>query len=67
MSRATERDERLSSKKKTMKSTAQNKEINGLLSRSEQLGFDGRTPIDIALPAGESGIGNREVAGAAPQ
>ena len=31
-----------------MKSTAQKKEENGLLSRSEQLGFDGRPEIDFA-------------------
>ena len=30
-----------------MKSTAQKKEKNGLLSRSEQLGFEGRPSIDL--------------------
>ena len=32
-----------------MKSTAQKKEKNGLLSRSEQLGFEGRPEIDFDL------------------
>jgi hypothetical protein len=47
--RAKERDERLSTKKKTMKSTAQKNEKNGLLSRSQLLGFEGRPEIDFDL------------------
>jgi hypothetical protein len=35
-------------KKKTMKTTAQKKEKNGLLSRSEQSGFESRPQIDFA-------------------
>jgi hypothetical protein len=47
--RTTERDERLSTKKKTMKTTAKQNQKTGLLSRSEQLDTENRPEIDLAL------------------
>ena len=39
-----------------MKSTAQKKEKNGLLSRSEQLGTENRPEIDFALRRANRGL-----------
>jgi hypothetical protein len=47
--RAKERDERSSTKKKTMKTTTQKNQTNGLLSRSERLGLESRPEIDFDL------------------